>query len=1097
MDTLEKTYSRSGLSEQIALKEKLSNLKFRNGSLSTYFEEFDCVVTNLINAGAEIQEKELVTILLSGMPRSYNSVTASLDILFSDEDKIDIHFVKNKLLLEESRQRKQGHRDNVALSPSAFMGHTRGRGNGRGKLPSYRGNANNFQYRCHKCRSFGHKRTECPEENNEERVKFHQNGSQPQPNYRYPSKYGSSTPSIRRSGPSTSHVETEEREEEISFACDAQDSLDHPGESVEPPPSVEFLVDSGASGHLISDDTYLTEIEELRTPIVIRVAKQGQSLLATKKGTLRTTTCNLLNVLYVENLRCNLMSVAKMEAAGLEIVFKDSHVFVLDKKKKVFLEGLKKTNMFKVTLFVKDFIESSACKAYSVPNDQMLWHRRLGHASAGKLKIMLDKGLIRLDNISEKCEEIFCEPCVKGRQTKDFCARYDGKTNRPLELLHSDVCGPISPPTHDGKRYILTFHDDYSKFTYVYLLERKSEVPDRFKEFATKMCAQFNSKISRLRCDNGTEYMNNELLDFCFSQGIRVENTIPYCPFQNGKSEKLNRTLVEKARTLIAEYSLDQELWGEAIYCACYIINRLPTVDNHIPAERWMGEKPNYAKLKTFGCSAYALIPSEKRAGKFEEKSKKMTFVGYTTNGFRLWDADTRKIIRARHVIFDESPPEKKKYLPTQTEEKPEDVEPEDHDETGDSRSEIDDAEEENRLEIKNRNLKKKNQNLKKENRRLEEKEKESTPGKGTPSGTRQRKPPNWLKDFDISAHFAYSAADWISDVPKTRKEIHGREDEHLWEAAIQEELESMEKHKTWTRVEKPKNEEIIDSRWVFRIKKNEATGEERYKARLVAKGFQSSNYADTYSPVGKLSTFRTLISIVNEFNYEMEQMDVKTAFLHGDLKETIFMNLPEEMAEKNHVCKLNRSIYGLKQSPKNWYEKFDEFMLKENFKRSYHDSCLYSKITPKFKIYCFIYVDDLIIASDSLIQMKNFKSKLYQNFDMVNLGNVKSFLGLEVERDRDKGIIKLHQSAYINQLLRKFQMQDCKEISTPIEKNLRLNKAKSDEEKTEEPYRQLVGCLMYLMIGSRPDICFALNYFSRYQEYATNEHWTHLKRVL
>ncbi|CAB0015106.1 unnamed protein product, partial [Nesidiocoris tenuis] len=279
MDTLEKTYSRSGLSEQIALKEKLSNLKFRNGSLSTYFEEFDCVVTNLINAGAEIQEKELVTILLSGMPRSYNSVTASLDILFSDEDKIDIHFVKNKLLLEESRQRKQGHRDNVALSPSAFMGHSRG----RGKLPSYRGNANNFLYRCHKCRSFGHKRTECPEENNEERAKFHQNGSQPQPNYRYPSKYGSSTSCIRRSGPSTSHVETEEREEEISFACDAQDSLDHPGESVEPPPSVEFLVDSGASDHLISDDTYLTEIEELRTPIVIRVAKQGQSLLATKK----------------------------------------------------------------------------------------------------------------------------------------------------------------------------------------------------------------------------------------------------------------------------------------------------------------------------------------------------------------------------------------------------------------------------------------------------------------------------------------------------------------------------------------------------------------------------------------------------------------------------------------------------------------------------------------------------------------------------------------------------------------------------------------------------------------------------------------------
>ncbi|GJQ70662.1 hypothetical protein Trydic_g23050 [Trypoxylus dichotomus] len=149
------------------------------------------------------------------------------------------------------------------------------------------------------------------------------------------------------------------------------------------------------------------------------------------------------------------------------------------------------------------------------------------------------------------------------------------------------------------------------------------------------------------------------------------------------------------------------------------------------------------------------------------------------------------------------------------------------------------------------------------------------------------------------------------------------------------------------------------------------------YKARLVAKGYQSSNYAETYSPVGKLPTFRTLMSIVNEFDYEMVQMDVKTAFLHGDLTEEIYMNLPEGLAEKKY---------------------------------------------------------------------------LYHNFDMVDLGEVKSFLGLEIDRDR----IKIHQSAYIQQLLLKFQMQNYEEINTPIERNLKLNKAKSEDEKTNESYRQL-----------------------------------------
>lgn len=509
MDCLEKTYARSGLSEQIELKGKLNNMKFKNGALAEYFEEFDRVVTDLANAGGNLTDQEIVAILLSGMPRSYNSVTASLDI-FSSETEFDIHFVKNKLLLEESRQRKQGHNNSI---PSAFMGHSQ---RGRGKARQFQGkknNTNTFPYRCYKCHEIGHKRSDCPQNNINGSWK--PIGSQTQGT----ESKSTSVTTHRNTAPRTAHVEAVE-DEEIAFVCNLENTLETPGKvaECESAQTVEFLVDSGSSDHLINDDIYLTEVEELQNPIIIRVAKEGESLLATKRGTLCTTSCKLKNVLFVPNLRCNLLSVPKMINSGLEIIFKDSKVFVLNKKEQVFLEGQKKGMMLKITFQVRDFNKNSALKAYSICNDHMLWHRRLGHASAGKLKIMLEKNLISIDkNLSKN--EIFCEPCVKGRQTKDYCARYDGKTSRPLELIHSDVCGPINPPTHDGKRYILTFHDDFSKFTHVYLLERKSEVPERFKHFVTKMTAQLNSKISRFRCDNGTEYMNNELIDFCETQG--------------------------------------------------------------------------------------------------------------------------------------------------------------------------------------------------------------------------------------------------------------------------------------------------------------------------------------------------------------------------------------------------------------------------------------------------------------------------------------------------------------------------------------------------------------------------------------------------
>ncbi|KAF6200390.1 hypothetical protein GE061_006693 [Apolygus lucorum] len=312
MDCLEKTYARSGLSEQIELKGKLNSMKFKSGSLTNYFEEFDQIVTDLANAGSNLSDQELVAILLGGMPRSYNSVTASLDIVFSAEKEIDIYFVKNKLLLEESRQRKQGQRD----SDSSVFVSQRGRGQLQDKR--YSSNTGSFPYKCYKCFETGHKRNECPLNNSQEKPEV--DGSQ---NRRYDSKFLPSEGSHRQSARGAAHVETEE-EEEIAFACGSVNSFENTGITVqsESVPTIEFLVDSGSSDHLINDVTYLMEVEELQNPIAIRVAKEGESLLATKRGTLRTKSL-LLNGFLVFLKQEGKFAVERMSNLG-KLLFRRS-----------------------------------------------------------------------------------------------------------------------------------------------------------------------------------------------------------------------------------------------------------------------------------------------------------------------------------------------------------------------------------------------------------------------------------------------------------------------------------------------------------------------------------------------------------------------------------------------------------------------------------------------------------------------------------------------------------------------------------------------------------------------------------------------------
>lgn len=346
--------------------------------------------------------------------------------------------------------------------------------------------------------------------------------------------------------------------------------------------------------------------------------------------------------------------------------------------------------------------------------------------------------------------------------------------------------------------------------------------------------------------------------------------------------------------------------------------------------------------------------------------------------------------------------------------------------------------------------------------------------------------------------YMAFNAMSFVENVPNSYDELKDRVDRNLWEEAMNRETESIVKANTWRSVIKPKDVEILDTKWVYTYKPLERDKRDQYKARLVVRGFaqkETFNFDELYSPVAKMSTIRTLLAIGNQGKYYFKQLDVKTAFLNGKLKEDIYIYPPKGIKCKaGHVLKLIKSLYGLRQSSKCWNDRINDYLLSLGFERSNNDYCLY--INKRHMVYLLLYVDDMILAGPNLEYTEFYKEKLTQEFSVKDKGELKNFLGLEIEYEKGNGILKINQRRYILGILRRFNFENCKQCVTPIESKVNLSIC-GNETTTNKPVKELIGCLMYLMLGSRPDLSFAINYLSRYQDKYPDTVWLQLKRIL
>ncbi|KAE8691518.1 Vacuolar-sorting receptor 1 [Hibiscus syriacus] len=519
------------------------------------------------------------------------------------------------------------------------------------------------------------------------------------------------------------------------------------------------------------------------------------------------------------------------------------------------------------------------------------------------------------------------------------------------------------------------------------------------------------------------------------------------------RDKRMNRTLNERARSMKIHAGLPKFLWAEAINTAAYLINHGPSVplDGGIPEEAWSKKEINLSHLRVFGCISYVHINSAERS-KLDPKSNKCVFVGYGGDefGYQFWDYENRKIIRSKDVIFNENVMYKDRSTAESSNTEAETNEFAEFEEISGNDVQI-----------------------------SPEAVQEEEPG--TPELRRSSRIPKPTQRYSPSLHYLL-----LTDNGEPK----------CYDKAMQEVAEL------------PPDKRALHNKWIYRIKE-EHDGSKRYKARLVVKGFQQKeciDYNEIFSPVVKLSTIRLVLKIVAAENLHLEQLDVKTAFLHGDLEEEIYMRQPEgfiEADKKNLVCRLKKSLYGLKQAPRQWYKKFDSFMSSSGFIRCQADHCCYIKRFDNSFIILLLYVDDMLVAGSDMQEIINLKQKLSKQFAMKDLGAAKQILGMRIKRDTKSGTLMLSQTEYINKVLSRFNMQNAKPVSTPLGVHFRLSKDQSP--KTEEerahmvkmPYASAIGSLMYAMVCTRPDIAHAVGAVRRYMNNPGKIHWEAVKWIL
>jgi hypothetical protein len=635
---------------------------------------------------------------------------------------------------------------------------------------------------------------------------------------------------------------------------------------------------------------------------------------------------------------------------------------------------------------------------------------------------------------------------------------------------------------------------------------------------------------------------------------------VRYTPEQNGRVERLNRDIMEKARAMMFQCGAPTKLWAEAVSTANRVRNLIPHLNlAKTPFELFTKRKPDISRLRVFGCTAHVHVPKEKRK-KLDERSETGMFVGYsrTSKAWRIaFQNGSHLDIQERDsVIFDETalgplsmcrplPPRPvedeieidldsmgEKNAPAQVapagaapqpQAQAEDAVP-NYDFDAANLPPLPELDDEELALLVDEYMPQGEGAGGEEAEQTDEEEISSDsgpmqlePGDGAQEqvqeqqaaqiapaqpqvqdvrrSTRNRGPPERLGEMYYHGKMAR-----LTDDPTSLEEVKKRPDWPSWKAAMDVELKALQELGTFTPTTLPPGRKAIPCKWVFKVKRDAKGDLIKYRARLVAKGFRQiagKDFDEVFAPVSKHATFRVLLSIVASNDLELHHIDIKTAFMNGDIQEEIYMEPPPGWGNGSAVWRLHKGVNGLKQAARAWNEKLTATLKQLRFHPSKSDASLFISGAPPKAVYLLCYVDDILIAGD-IESIVHIKRAIAKHFKCDDMGEAKLFLGMKILRNRLKKELWLGQPHYVLEIIERAGLSECKPRKTPIDVNLTLSKDLG-EQKPEvlDKYQELVGCLLYLTGCTRPDIAQSVGVLSRFMSAPTDAHMSAAKQVI
>jgi hypothetical protein len=815
----------------------------------------------------------------------------------------------------------------------------------------------------------------------------------------------------------------------------------------------------------------------------------------------------LSSLLHVPEITKNLLSVNKFtKDNNVFIEFHPTFFCVKDIPTRTpLLHGPSKDGLYLWPFSRHSSTKPAAYHGEKVPMDR--WHQRLGHPAPP-----IVRHVIRNHNLPVSSSRVssVCSSCQQGKSHRLHFSLSNSVSSNPLELLFLDVWGPAPMLSMNNKRFFLCIVDDFSKYVWIFPLSQKSDVYATFLRFKILVENYFNSKIKSVQSDNGGEF--RPLQSRLPLLGISYRLSCPHTHHQMGSVERKHRHIVETGLSLLATANVPLYLWDEAFNSATYLINRLPSkiTKNKSPYELLFKVTPDYKFLKVFGCE-YWPFTCPYNQHKLDYRSKSCVFLGYCKDhhGYKCLHIPSGKIYLARHVVFNETSFPFKHSQTNQQPSPPSVVTPTSFTfpislyptptETNTTATSSPPTETNQSSPITNPHTSpplptvtapiiipsatsdSHTASIPSEDERV------PTPLTRTHEMTTRSQNQIFKPKLLPTGMIRYPPSAFTTTLCSAATEptcyIAAAKDAN-WRHAMNAEFDALLKNGTWSLVPFSPSMNVVGSKWVFRIKRKADGSIERYKARLVAKGFHQQpgvDFDETYSLVVKPITIRTVLTIAVTHDWAIHQIDVSNAFLHGVIKENVYMLQPPGFTHPNFpnvVCKLHKALYGLKQAPRAWFDRLSSRLHELKFKDSKSDSSLFIYKCNGVTIFVLIYVDDIIITSSHQAAIPKLIADLQLSFAIKDLGPLHFFLGIEAIWTKDA--LHLSQQRYIHDLLTKTNMMLAKPISSPMSASSPLSKFDGSTITDPSLYRSTVGSLQYLSI-TRPDLSFAVNKVSQF----------------